>query len=87
MFEIKDSEDVKLHENKSADQTLLKAEGVRRLDAAKNEAGFKKAEVPVSFRAKLGAFAGNVFVQVIGGVAVLVIGALLLKFWPGIFSK
>lgn len=87
MFEIKDSEDVKLHENKSADQTLLKAESVRRLDAVNNEAGFKKAEEPVSFRAKLSAFAGNVFVQVIGGVVVLVIGAWLLKFLPGIFAK
>lgn len=44
MFDIKDSEDIKLDENKTSKKTLAKVENVKNLEATRNEAGVSSGQ-------------------------------------------
>lgn len=79
MFDIEDSRNVRLKRNKTSDLTLLRARGVKTLDATENEAGVSNLiETPRSFAW----FRDNICVAVIGALLVVGILALVIFFFP-----
>jgi len=77
MFDIKNSKDVNLEENKTTDPQLLKADNIDKLNARGNVAGLRM-EPPRTFAW----FRDNIAVTVIGSLIVILVVAAVVWKWP-----
>lgn len=76
MFDIEDSKNVTLTNNKTTDNTLLKGRNIDRVTASNNESG----GAPKQSRWQW--FLDNIIVAVVGGIAVATIIAYVAWQWP-----
>lgn len=83
MFDIENSDDIKLHDNKSGSEEFLRARRVKNIEAVRNETGIKNA---AEFPRKWTWFRDNIGVAVIAGVILIVAIGLLKWFFPSIKS-
>lgn len=81
MFDIENSKNVLLKGNKTSDPALLRARGVKNLDAVENEAGLRNSTEPPR---RWAWFRDNVFVAVIGALLVICILGFVILFLPSV---